>query len=347
MAPPIIPRDPILNLAEFEGFSCNVKSDGPPTPDRLVPTNPAFVRDVNDSFDLVLADGSHVNMWVFSDPVVGSAFPSPPIRVREGDIVHTTLHASKNTHTIHHHAIEPTPFNDGVGHTSFETSSSYTYQWFAAQSGTYFYHCHKNTVLHFEMGMYGMLLIDPPQGPGFVRRMNAVIPYHVEAFWVPDEIDPLWHSFNHNAGIKCPNGEDATLNDFNPTAFLVTGIPSSGATITDSRVAVRATVGQTILLHVANAGYTVQRFTINGLDAEVIEIDGRPLGQTPHSPYSRPFTIRAGTSFELTSAQRWTMTIKPTAAGIYTAKIEFKDWVNANIRGSRPLHTAQTVINVS
>jgi len=91
----------------------------------------------------------------------------------------------------------------------------------------------------------------------------------------------------------------------------------------------------------------VQRFTISGLDAEVIEIDGRPLGQTPHSPYSRPFTIRAGTSFELTSAQRWTMIIRPTAPGTFPAKIEFKDWIKANIRGSRPFHTAQTVINVS
>ena len=345
MAPPIIPRDPILNLAEFEAFGCKVRSDSPATPDPVLP-DAIFVRDVNDSFDLLLADGSHVTMWVFADSQ-GASFPSPPIRVREGQIVHTTLHSSKNTHTIHHHAIEPTPFNDGVGHTSFETSSSYTYQWRAAQSGTYFYHCHKNTVLHFEMGMYGLLLIDPPQGIGFVRRMNAVIPYDVEAFWVPDEIDPLWHSFNHNAGIKCPNGEDATLNDFNPTAFLVTGVPSSGAPITDPRVAINARVGQTILLRAASAGYTVQRFTISGLDAEVIEIDGRPLGQTPHSPYSRPFTIRAGTSFELTSAQRWTMIIRPTAPGTFPAKIEFKDWIKANIRGSRPFHTAQTVINVS
>jgi FtsP/CotA-like multicopper oxidase with cupredoxin domain len=346
MAFPVILRDPILNQAEFEAFGCNVVSQNPSTPDPVVP-DVSFVRDMDVSFDLMLADGSHVTMWVFTDPVVGAAFPSPPIRVREGQIVHTTLHASKGSHTIHHHAIEPTPFNDGVGHTSFEVTGSYTYQWFASQAGTYFYHCHKNTVLHFEMGMYGLLIVDPPQGPGFVRRANAVIPYDVEAFWVADEIDPFWHSFNHNAGLQCPNGQDSGLNYFNPTAFLISGAPSAGTTITDPRVAINARVGQTILLRVGSAGYTVQRYTINGLDAEVIEIDGRPLGQSPHSPYSRPFTIPAGTSFELTSAQRWTLLIKPTVAGNFPATIQFSDWIKGNIRGSSPYHTARTVINVS
>ena len=347
MAIPVISRDPILDQAEFEAFGCNVPSNNPSTPDRLVP-DVAFDRDMDVSFDLVLADGSHVTMWVFTDPQVGATFPSPPIRVREGQIVHTTLHASKNTHTIHHHAIEPTPFNDGVGHTSFEVTGSYTYQWFAKQAGTYIYHCHKNTVLHFQMGMFGLLIIDPPQGPGFVRRANAVIPYDVEAFWVPNEIDPVWHSFNHNEGISCPSGQDAGLNDFNPTAFLVTGVPSGGTPITDPRVAINARVGQTILLRVVSAGYTVQRYTINGLDAEVIEIDGRPLGQSTHSPYSRPFIIRAGTPFELTSAQRWTMLIRPNAAGSFPATVQYKHWIRGNARlTDSTLHIARTVINVS
>jgi FtsP/CotA-like multicopper oxidase with cupredoxin domain len=337
---PIIPRDPITDLEMFEVFSCRVPSMNPDTPDRLTP-DVTFVRDVDNSFDLTLADGSTVRMWVFADQV-GPSFPSPPIRVREGQIVHTTLNSSLNTHTIHHHAIDCSPFNDGVGHTSFEVSGSYTYQWYAAQSGTYFYHCHKNTVLHFEMGMYGALIIDPPQGPGFVRRMNDVIPYDIEAVWVADEIDPVWHSYHHNAGIGCPNGEDMGLNDFNPTAFVITGVPSSGAIVTDPRIAINAQVGQTILLRIGQGGYTVQKFAFIGLDAEVIEMDGRPLGHSIYSPYSRPFTIKSGSSFELTSGQRWSILIRPTQTGSFSGQVEFLNWVTRS-----RYHTARIRINVT
>ena len=120
--------------------------------------------------------------------------------------------------------------NDGVGNLSFEVFSSYKYQMQANSAGTYFYHCHKNTVLHFEMGMYGMLLVDPPNpngtgapnqppypngGPGFVRRGNEIVPYDREAVWVTDDVDPRSHNLEHDAGF----GDGTTLDPF-PSARL-------------------------------------------------------------------------------------------------------------------------------
>lgn len=350
---PIVSRDP-HNLAndpdfeeEFEAFSCKVPAESPATPDRVTP-DVRMRREFFGNLDLFMPDGTKVRMWGFFDPRVRNkgVFPNDIIRVTEGQIVLNTVHVRKNVHTIHHHAIEPTTFNDGVGHTSFEIQSRYTYQWQGNQAGTYFYHCHVNTTLHFEMGMYGFLVVDPPvpdnpdpRARGFVRRVDDIVPFHVEAFWAADEFDPVWHEFKHAEGLKCPNGEDSGLNDFNPRFFLITGV-ASPLTLTDPRVAIDAKVGDTILIRILNAGYTIQRFTI-GLDAEVIEIDGRPLGQSPHSPYSRPFTIQANTPFELTTAQRWSVLIKPTESGTFPARVEYLQWINRTL-----FHTAETVINV-
>lgn len=74
--------------------------------------------------------------------------------------------------------------------------------------GTCFYHCHTNTVLHAETGMYGALIADPAEGPGTLLAGGPA--YDTEAFWVVDEIDSRWrHTPPWDAGT-C--GEDVGLN---------------------------------------------------------------------------------------------------------------------------------------
>lgn len=126
----------------YDTFSCNVWHENPDTPD-LVRPDVRFTRQVYSSAKVTMPDGRDVRFWGFLDPESSGPdgdkpFPSPLIRVRQGQIVHTTLKAGKNTHTIHHHGIDPTTFNDGVGHLSFEVSGDYTYQWCPAYAGTYF-----------------------------------------------------------------------------------------------------------------------------------------------------------------------------------------------------------------
>jgi hypothetical protein len=90
------------------------------------------------------------------------SFPGPVIRVPRGVIFHGETQGSGSPpHTIHWHGHEPTPMNDGVGHCSMEIGQ-YTYQWQPNFIGSYFYHCHRNTVQHFEFGLYGFTIVDPP-----------------------------------------------------------------------------------------------------------------------------------------------------------------------------------------
>jgi plastocyanin len=369
MALSIIRRDEVApeERPEFLKHIC------PPTfggdnPDPQKPTV-KFRRDLLVSHDIVLPNGEKVDLWIIEDPDDNTGqrrvFPSKTLRIRQNELVQVRVGNKTNTHTIHWHGIEPTPINDGVGKHSFEASSHFDYQFQPRFPGTYFYHCHKNTPLHFEMGLYGLLIVDPDVpgapfvngGPGIVAGVNPddgsfFIPYDVEAFWVADEFDTRWHKLGHDAFMQdCRRDEpmarrtftqDGILNDFRPDVFLITGVP----TVNDSTpiraplVSVDARVGQTILIRSQNAGYTVQKLFL-GIDAEVIGLDGRALGVPPAGVYSRPFRLPAETPVVTTSAMRWDLIIRPERAGVFPARVEFYDWVSGRL-----LSTARTTISV-
>lgn len=320
---------------------------------------------------------SEIDLWLIQDPddtnpATSATFPAKVIRIPRGDVVHADTGFKFNTHTIHWHGIEPTPMNDGVGHTSFEVTGNWIYQFQPNTAGTYFYHCHKNTVLHFEMGLYGLLIIDPPEGPNFASAnaptirgfnpANFTVPIDVEAAWVPDEFDSHWHVLNHDAFMQAcdandPAGagtftHDGILNDFQPDIFLITGVVSVpvgidtatgatvGAPIIDPAVAVSARVGDNILIRLLNAGYTIQEYTL-GIDATVIAQDGHPLGVPPVDQYSYPFVVPANTPFRLTTAMRQDLLVTPTATGIFPFTVKYFDLNNGQL-----YHIAQTTITV-
>ncbi|NLF32259.1 MAG: multicopper oxidase domain-containing protein [Planctomycetes bacterium] len=346
---PIIPRGDIHDPVHFEQFSAEVPTFSQDFPLDAIGTPDVYVeRQMYHGHDIRLPDGGEIEVWGFEDPDDdrnGLQFPSKPIRVAEGSLVHGRLKPRHGPHTIHWHGIEPMSSSDGVGKLSFEVEDTYVYQWLAAEAGTYFYHCHRNTTLHFEMGMYGALIIDPHPpaaetdlaapyvtgGPGYVRRGDDLVRYDVERIWVADEMDPRWHELDKDSGIgdlpfDDPD-DDPGLNIFQPEHFLITGV-FHPLTRTDPRIVARAKVGQKLLLRIICAGYTYHRWTLP-LDAEVIAMDGRTLGTTgrpgAHSPYSYPFVQPAGTPFELSSARRWDLLITPTEAGTFPVTVEMFD----------------------
>ena len=353
-----------------------------PTPDRLPNPDRSFARRGANNLEVPVfrSDGTlwaAVPVWSFEDIATGLAtWPAPAIRVREGQLVHSLLGSQQGPHTIHHHGIEPTAMNDGVGHLSFEVNAgAYTYQWQAADAGTYFYHCHRNTVLHFERGMYGALIIDPPSGPGKTYVGDALVDYGAEAIWAVDEFDTRWHGLRRDAdgndidyGVG-PDGRvrevvdnvaagiqglglnafttiddpaNPRLHDFNPNVFLVSGQPGRFDSDNEILLAVGVSVrqGQSVLVRTLNASYAQTRWRFpSQIPGQVIAADGRTFGKTPFGAYSSPMTLASiGHQFQLSVARRWDVLLDTTgvAPGQYLVDVSFHHWLtDARLRTLR------------
>ncbi len=313
----------------FQTFGCDPPRRSPSTPDKLNKVDVVLHREFYSGGEVVMPDGRRVEVWGFEDPNDPSTrrqFPSPLIRLRQGQTVHCNLKVSKHAHTIHWHGIEPTCHNDGVPHNSFGVKTRYTYQFQANQAGTYFYHCHWNTVLHFQMGMYGLLIVDPPDGPG--RLCVGGPTYDTEMLLTLSDIDPSWRELpgGHNAGM-C--GEDVGLNNFRPKYFLINGVPHPNS-LTDTRAVTHAKTGDDVLVRLLGASYCILMITFP-FDVEVVEVDGRPLfASASNHGYSHPFTVRAGRAIEMETAQRKAVLARNLPAGEYKVRVEFRDVIRPN-----------------
>lgn len=208
-----------------------------------IPANVAARVNVRLQAEVGDNPGQQLEMWIIGAKVGGAdiyTYPSQAIRVRQGQYVRVTVNNHHGSHTIHWHGIEPTAMNDGVGKHSFEIADGddFIYQWVPHQAGTFFFHCHKNTVLHFEMGMFALLIVDPDvQGAPFTTGGQGVVAgrldvdngydpngvnfinYHQEKIWVADDMDSRWH-FNHDGANE---GHDHNMQDCVPANPMAAG----------------------------------------------------------------------------------------------------------------------------
>jgi nitrite reductase (NO-forming) len=105
---------------------------------------------------LEIAPGVTQAMWTFGDTV-----PGPTLRGKVGDTFEFTLvNKGTNSHSIDFHASK-VAWNDQM--RSIAPGESLVYRFTAKHSGVYMYHCGTPPVIHhIGMGMYGAIIIDPP-----------------------------------------------------------------------------------------------------------------------------------------------------------------------------------------
>ena len=330
-------------------FSSGMPHEGSPVTEFRQTPDRAFLRKFFNQ-TLRFPDGFETEIWSFEDETSGRVLPAPLTRAREGELVHVTLQPSKRVHTIHHHGMEPDPRNDGVGHSSFEVTGEYTYQFLPqvgvagdpnrGAAGSYFYHCHVNTTLHVQFGMFGPMIFDPPTGRGKAFFDDPVgYDTRAETMMAPYAVDPRWHVLDHAAGL---NGEDVGLNRFEPKRFYLIGGNLNGFGPGDVKV-----VGDILatapgkkpgLLRVLNATYFPTTVTfLGGLKAEVIAHDGRALRNTKVTP-SPPVSVLTDV-LSFGSAERYDMRLRPpagaTVGSTFPVRVDFLQWITGKVVGTR------------
>ncbi|MGN6755942.1 MAG: copper-containing nitrite reductase [Thermomicrobiales bacterium] len=114
-----------------------------------------------------LDDGITYTYWTFNGTV-----PGPMIRVREGDTVELTLKnpaENKVAHNIDLHAVNGP--GGGADASMVQPGESKTFSFKAQHAGVFVYHCAMAPVpQHISSGMFGMIVVEPPQGLPKVDR---------------------------------------------------------------------------------------------------------------------------------------------------------------------------------
>ena len=205
----------------------------PPPTGRDAPAKVIVKLDVVEK-EMPISEGVTYTFWTFGGTVPGSF-----IRVRQGDTVQFHLRNmpdSKMPHNIDLHGVT----GPGGGASSSFTApghvSRFTFK--ALNAGLYVYHCATAPVgMHVANGMYGLILVEPPEGLPPVDKEYYVMQGD---FYTAGKYREKGHqAFDMQKGI-----------DENPTYVLFNG--SEGALTGDK--ALQAKVGETVRLYVGNGG---------------------------------------------------------------------------------------------
>ncbi len=125
----------------------------------------------------VVADHStlHLNRAIsFVSWNVNGRVPGPTIRATEGDRVRVIFrNEDGHSHSMHFHGTHPASM-DGV--KPVRHGKTMIYEFDAQPYGVHLYHCHIAPVTrHISKGLYGMFIVDPPEGRPPADEMVLVI----------------------------------------------------------------------------------------------------------------------------------------------------------------------------
>lgn len=205
----------------------------PPATNRNYPAKVIVELEVVEK-EMPISEGVSYTFWTFGGTVPGSF-----IRVRQGDTVefHLKNHpGSKMPHNIDLHGVTGPGGGAASSFTAPGHKTRFTFK--ALNEGIYVYHCATAPVgMHVANGMYGLILVEPPQGLPKVDKEYYVMQGD---FYTTGKF--------REKGLQPFDMEKAI--DEKPTYVLFNG--AEGAMTGDK--AITANVGETVRLYVGNGG---------------------------------------------------------------------------------------------
>lgn len=270
---------------------------------------------MRNSGSYTLWDGRTVLTYGFAEKLNQQPpIPGPVIYADEGDtVVITARNVSQGApHTIHLHGLDVDQANDGVGHLSFHIHhmEEGTYTFIATHAGTYLYHCHVASVIHVQMGMYGLVIVRAANGEK--RAWTGGPSFDKEYAWLMSEMDSYWHD---NVPDHDSDHSNVNIPPYNPDYFLING--KAKHQLQDSAIALSGKVKEKIYLRLANVGFHMNRVIIPSfMSAIIIDSDGRPLPQQI-----------ATDTVEFTSGERYGIMLAASGEGVDSIEVQF---VNVN-----------------
>lgn len=305
-------------------FMRNSLTSAPALPTPQVRNFTLYVRPAQ----MTMPDGKKIWAFGYTDNPKGQAsIPGPTIVVNEGDTVNMTLNNDQdptktkvNTegdgHTIHFHGLDLPSEMDGDPMVASEglpvlPQTKFTYRFVAKQPGTYWYHCHQGAAEHIQMGMYGAMIVRPRADQQ--RAYMGTDRFDKEYTLVLSDIDSDLHSKDYDALHK-EGGAEPNWSRYQPNYFLVNG-KAWPDTLSDKATTIEGTIGQTLLVRLVNAGYTMHAIHTHGFHFKVIGSDGRKFD----APYYKD-------TIALAPGERYDILLKLDQVGRYMLHDHFEHY---------------------
>jgi FtsP/CotA-like multicopper oxidase with cupredoxin domain len=216
-----------------------------------------FALQVAETEHELFPGGPKIQAWAFNGQV-----PGPVLRVTEGDLVRvrfTNNHSSN--HTLHFHGMNVPNEMDGVAyghlhHLEVVPGATRVYELVAGPPGTHMYHCHVNSPQHIDMGMVGVLIVEPrdKRGEPRVDRETVLL---LDDWYLND-------SGGHEAMAHPAMIQQANYFTVNGKAFP--GVPP-----------MQLTQGETVRVRLINVGYQAHSMHLHGHSFVVTHKDGRRI----------------------------------------------------------------------